>query len=115
EVGRRAVRESLVLLKNDGVLPLAKSARLLVAGRGADDVGMQCGGWTVRWQGQLGDVTTGTTLLEALRSAAAPGADVRYAADGDFGAAGAGSGGSGVRADAAIVVVGETPYAEGVG
>ena len=112
EVGRRAVRESLVLLKNDGVLPLAKRARLLVAGRGADDVGMQCGGWTVRWQGQAGEVTTGTTLLEALRSTAAPGADVRYAADGDFGA---GAGAGGARADAAIVVVGEAPYAEGVG
>src|SRR5690606_31535364 len=105
DVGRRAVRESLVLLKNDGVLPLAKSARLVVAGKGADDVGMQCGGWTVRWQGQAGEVTTGATLLEALRASAAPGADVRYAADGDFGDLGAGGGGSGARADAAIVVV----------
>jgi beta-glucosidase len=120
DVGRRAVRESLVLLKNDGVLPLAKNARLLVAGAGADDLGMQCGGWTVRWQGQPGEVTTGTTLLEAIRATGAPGADVRYSADGalaavDAAAATADDARDGPPADAAIVVVGETPYAEGVG
>jgi beta-glucosidase len=107
DLARRAVRESLVVLKNDGAtLPLAKTGkRLLVAGRGADDIGIQCGGWTIEWQGQAGDVTTGgTTILAAIRQAAGNGADVTYSADG-----------ADAAADAAVVVVGEMPYAEGVG
>jgi len=103
-VARRAVRQSMVLLKNDKkVLPLAKAAkRIHVAGSNADDIGNQCGGWTISWQGESGAPTTGgTTILAALRAAA--GADrVTYARDG-LGAAGA---------DVAVVVVGETPYAE---
>ena len=103
-VARRAVRQSMVLLKNDKkVLPLAKTARRIhVAGSNADDIGNQCGGWTISWQGESGAPTTGgTTILAALRAAA--GADrVTYARDG-LGAAGA---------DVAVVVVGETPYAE---
>ena len=58
-----------MLLKNEGnVLPLAKTAkRIHVAGRGADDIGIQCGGWTIDWQGKAGEVTTGgTTILAAL-------------------------------------------------
>jgi beta-glucosidase len=103
-VARRAVRQSLVLLKNDKrALPLSKTAkRVHVAGKSADDIGSQCGGWTISWQGESGPVTTGgTTILAALRAAA--GADrVTYAKDGT-GAEGA---------DVAVVVVGETPYAE---
>jgi len=103
-VARRAVRQSMVLLKNDKkVLPLAKTAkRIHVAGSNADDIGNQCGGWTISWQGESGAPTTGgTTILAALRAAA--GADrVTYSRDG-LGAAGA---------DVAVVVVGETPYAE---
>jgi beta-glucosidase len=108
DLARRAVRESLVLLKNEGhVLPLAKTgARLLVAGAGADDIGIQCGGWTIEWQGHAGDVTTGgTTIRAALEHAAGDNGSVQYSADG--------SGADG--ADAAVVVVGELPYAEGVG
>ena len=70
EVAREAVRKSLVLLKNDDdVLPLAKTAtRIHVGGKSADDIGNQCGGWTVQWQGESGDVTTGgTTILEAIK------------------------------------------------
>ncbi len=106
-VARRAVRESLVLLKNRrGALPLSRrAARIHVAGRGADDIGIQCGGWTVTWQGQPGRVTPGTTLLAALRKAAGTGTKITYSADG-AGAAGA---------DAVVAVVGELPYAEGVG
>jgi beta-glucosidase len=104
---RQAVRESLVLLKNDkAILPLKRDAkRIHVAGVGADDMGMQCGGWTVEWQGQMGAVTHGgTTLLQALRYAA-PKTKFTYAADG-----------AGVEgADVCVVVVGEQPYAEGVG
>jgi beta-glucosidase len=107
-LARQAVRESLVLLKNDGaVLPLAKTAkRIHVAGRGADDLGIQCGGWTIDWQGKTGEVTPGgTTILTALRQAVDDAAYVTYAVDG----------GNAAGADVAVVVVGETPYAEGAG
>jgi beta-glucosidase len=106
-VARQAVRESLVLLKNERrALPLARTARkILVAGRNADDLGSQCGGWTITWQGKTGPLTTGTTILAALRAAAGKGTEVAYARDGR-GAAGA---------DVGVVVVGETPYAEMAG
>src|SRR5687768_3732818 len=105
-VARRAVRESLVLLKNDAkTLPIAGAKRIHVAGRNADDLGAQSGGWTITWQGKRGPVTTGTTILEAIRRAAGPKTQVTFAADGS-GAAGA---------DLAIVVVGEDPYAEFLG
>lgn len=103
-VARRAVRESLVLLKNENrALPLARSAkRIFVAGKSADDLGNQCGGWTVAWQGQSGTPTTGTTILAALRAAAGKDTKVDFAKDG--------SGAQG--ADVGVVVVGEEPYAE---
>ncbi|HNW60318.1 MAG TPA: glycoside hydrolase family 3 N-terminal domain-containing protein [bacterium] len=106
EVARACVRESLVLLaKKDGILPLSRSARRIhVAGNGADNLGNQCGGWTISWQGSSGDVTDGTTLLEALR-AEAPAVQFTYSLDGS-GAAGA---------DLGIAVIGETPYAESQG
>ena len=102
-LARRAVRESLVLLKNDGkVLPLSRKAkRIHVAGKSADDLGNQCGGWTITWQGKSGTPTQGTTILAALQQGARD-AKVTYSRDGT-GAAGA---------DVAVVVVGETPYAE---
>src|SRR5512138_3599038 len=70
-VAREAVRKSQVLLKNEnGALPLPKkAARILVAGQGADDIGLQCGGWTIEWQGGQGRIAEGTTLLEGLRAA----------------------------------------------
>jgi beta-glucosidase len=106
-VAREAVRKSLVLLKNEnGALPLAKSAsRIHVAGKSADDIGNQCGGWTITWQGASGAITTGTAILQGIRAAVLGGASVTYSRDG--------SGADG--ADVGIVVVGETPYAEGLG
>lgn len=108
-VAREAVAKSLVLLKNEGgALPLSKSAPLLyVAGIGADDIGMQSGGWTIEWQGKMGDITPGTTLLEAINATVTSSATVEYKADGSFEA--------GKQADACVVVVGEQPYAEGIG
>ncbi len=107
-VARQAVRESMVVLKNDNhVLPLARNAkRIHVAGKNADDIGNQCGGWTIDWQGRSGPVTPGgTTILDAIRQSAGKQTRVTFSKDGT-GAEGA---------DVAVVVVGETPYAEGKG
>jgi beta-glucosidase len=108
QVARECVRQSLVLLKNQNhVLPLSRDIKhLAVVGKGADDLGMQCGGWTITWQGRTGQVTTGgTTILAAIRQAVAPGAEVTFSRDG--------SATKGV--DAVVVVIGELPYAEGQG
>jgi beta-glucosidase len=105
EVARECVRESLVLLKNDrAVLPLSKAIRhLVVIGAAADDLGMQCGGWTIGWQGARGEVTHGgTTILAAIRQAVSPGTLVTFSPDGL----------SLQGADAIVAVVGEPPYAE---
>jgi beta-glucosidase len=102
-VARQAVQESLVLLKNDNkILPLSRNAkRIHIAGKSADDLGNQCGGWTITWQGKSGTPTTGTTIRQALVQAA-PHTNVTYSKDGT------GAGG----ADAGILVIGEKPYAE---
>ncbi|MCA1613730.1 MAG: glycoside hydrolase family 3 C-terminal domain-containing protein [Acidobacteria bacterium] len=108
QVARECVRQSLVLLKNNRrALPLRKTAaHIHVAGRSADDIGNQCGGWTIEWQGKSGDVTTGgTTILQAIQNTVSKQTKVTYTRDGTS-ASGAGVG---------IVVIGETPYAEGVG
>ncbi len=105
---REAVRKSLVLLKNEGkTLPISnRIPRIHVAGKNADNIGNQCGGWTVFWQGQSGDVTTGgTTILAAIKAAVSPTTKVTYSRDGS----GADS------ASIGIAVIGETPYAEGRG
>ncbi len=109
DLAREAVRKSLVLLKNDGdVLPLAKDTPLIyVAGRAADNMGMQCGGWTIEWQGKLGNIEPGTTILKGIQDIVSSKAVVDYERNGKF----AGK----PTADIGIAVVGETPYAEGVG
>jgi len=107
-VAREAVRKSLVLLKNEKkTLPVSKQqSRIHVAGRTADDIGNQCGGWTIQWQGQSGKVTSGgTTILEAIKAAVSKNTKVTFSLDGS-GAEGAALG---------IAVIGERPYAEGVG
>jgi len=97
-IAREAVQKSLVLLKNDEILPLAKDKNYLVCGSGADDVGKQCGGWTIEWQGKLGDITPGTTILEGISKQASATFSINGLTDGNF--------------DGAIVVVGEDPYTE---
>jgi beta-glucosidase len=111
EVAREAVRKSLVLLKkDDSTLPLAKDTALIfVAGQGADNIGVQCGGWTIEWQGKSGRITPGTTVLDAIQDTVSENVRVEYDGAGKFDRVG------GETADVGIVVVGEMPYAEGVG
>ena len=107
---REAVRKSLVLLKNDyQTLPLAKDVPLLlVAGQAAADVGLQCGGWTIEWMGQTGNITPGTTLLAAIKGGVSENTLVRYDAAGAFEPLES-------PADIGLVVLSEPPYAEGTG
>ena len=105
-VARTAAAESQVLLKNaDNLLPLAKTAKVYVAGSAADNVGNQSGGWTLTWQGQSGDVPGGTSILAGIKQVA-PNASVTYSLDASAPTAGSQVG---------IVAVGDTPYAEGMG
>jgi beta-glucosidase len=104
-VAREAVRESLVLLRNeDGILPLDKETeRIFVAGRNAGDIGRQCGGWTMGWQGGNGPVTRGTTILDGIRAAVSPSTNVAFEVD---------ASGLDGSYNVVVAVVGEAPYAE---
>ncbi len=103
EVARQAVRESLVLLKNKGnVLPLDKKLKkIVVVGEHADNSGLQSGGWSINWQGSTENYSGATTILTGIRKMAK--GEVVYDRDA-----------TGVHkdADVAVIVVGETPYAE---
>ena len=106
-LAREAVRKSLVLLKHqDRVLPLRRDARILVAGKNAHDRGHQCGGFTIAWQGTSGQefVEGGTSVWEGLQAQASEAVldpDLSHSDPADF--------------DVAVVVIGERPYAEGMG
>lgn len=106
-IARQAVRESLVLLKNQaGILPLDPTKRVLVLGDGANDMGKQSGGWTLNWQGtgtKRSDYPNGTTIWEGLdKQITAAGGSAELAVDGAYK----------TRPDVAVVVFGENPYAE---
>lgn len=105
-LSRDAVRKSLVLLKNQGVLPIAPGGRLLVAGEGTDDIARQSGGWTITWQGTGIDNSHfpgATSIVAGFKQAVeTQGGSVEHSPDGSFTQ----------RPDAAVVVFGETPYAE---
>ncbi len=105
ELGAEAARRSAVLLSNDRTLPLQPTAGpIYLAGEAADDIGLQCGGWTVEWQGAPGPITSGTTLRQAFE---AESADVHYSPDGRFA--------DDDPVDIGIVCIAEEPYAEGPG
>ena len=106
-IARQAVRESLVLLKNDGgLLPLSPRAHVLVAGDGADNLPKQAGGWTISWQGvgnTRADFPNGNTIFEGIKAnVEAAGGTAALSVDGNFND----------KPDVAIVVFGEDPYAE---
>jgi beta-glucosidase len=105
QIAREAVAKSLVLLQNNNAaLPIRKGQTVFVAGRHADDIGLQSGGWTIQWQGEAGNIQPGTTILKGIQDAL--GADnVKYDRFGNFTE----------KAEIGIVVVGEQPYAEGRG
>lgn len=105
-VARECVRQSVVLLKKkDNILPLRKqNISIHVAGKNADNIGNQCGGWSISWQGSSGKITAGTTVYQAIKKVVGTGS-LSYSIDGT-----AASG-----ADVGIAVIGETPYAEGQG
>jgi beta-glucosidase len=106
-VAREAVAKSAVLTENNGALPLKKDVDLIyVAGAAADDMGLQCGGWTIEWRGLPGGDIPGTSLLEGVRAAVSDGTEVTYDPSGRFGSR---------RAAVGIVVLAEPPYAEMTG
>ena len=107
DLARKSVRKSLVLLKNKGdILPLNKdSGKITLVGEHADNIGYQSGGWTIHWQGGSGDITPGTTILDAFKSAVADSNSIHYSKYGE----------NLLNPDVVVVVVGEKPYSEGVG
>lgn len=107
-VARQAVRESLVLLKNNNVLPLSKTAtyKIVVGGSHANNLGYQMGGWSITWQGGSGTTTVGTTLWQAIQAAKPPNVTLQYVGTRTKGR---------YSGDIGIVAIGETPYAEGQG
>jgi beta-glucosidase len=108
-IARQAERESLVLLKNKGVLPLSKtgSYTLVVGGDHANNLGYQLGGWSISWQGGSGTTTVGTTLWQAIQHAG-------LSSSVKLNFVGTNTKGN-YKGDVGIVAVGETPYAEGSG
>ncbi|KAL2503167.1 Glycosyl hydrolase family protein [Forsythia ovata] len=115
ELAKEAVRKSLVLLKNGesagkALIPLSKKApKILVAGTHADNIGNQCGGWTIQWQGQTGNITVGTTILTAIKDTVDPKTEVVFSENPDAGYV------KSNKFSYAIVVVGEPPYSETFG
>ncbi|WP_371195263.1 glycoside hydrolase family 3 protein [Glaciecola sp. SC05] len=101
KVARQAVRESLVLLKSENdVLPLSPSDDIAVIGEHADSTGLQSGGWSINWQGTTESYAGATSIIDGIRSIAP---NTEYLSQGCT---------ADMRANTAVVVVGEQPYAE---
>lgn len=108
EIAREAVQKSLVLLKNEQkILPLDKHAKILVAGKNADNLGHQCGGFTINWQGVSGNdnIKGGTSIWQGI-AALTKHASLSHSNGNDA---------DPKLHDLAVVVIGETPYSEGLG
>ena len=112
-VAQQAVSESLVLLRNDEqLLPITDSYQtIFVAGQGADDVGIQSGGWTIEWAGRPGDITPGTTILDGIENLASENTDIHYNLLGRFNNL-TDENDEPIRADLGIMVISEFPYVE---
>ena len=107
DLARESVRKSVVLLKNENkILPIDKSGKKITfVGEHADNIGYQCGGWTITWQGGSGDITPGTSILDAFNATVRDTNDISYSIDG----------GNIPDSDIIIAVIGEKPYSEGWG
>lgn len=107
ELARESVRKSVVLLKNENkLLPIGKSGKKITfVGEHADNIGYQCGGWTITWQGGSGDITPGTSILDAFKATIRDTNDISYSIDGE----------DIPDSDIIIAVIGEKPYSEGWG
>ena len=103
ELAREGVNKSVVLLQNNNILPISKNIKsILVAGEHGHDLGYQCGGWSISWQGGSGNTTIGTTILDGIRDNIGNHSSVTFSKNGD----------DANDHDIIIAVVGETPYAE---
>lgn len=103
ELAREGVNKSVVLLQNNNILPISKNIKsILVAGEHGHDLGYQCGGWSISWQGGSGNTTIGTTILDGIRDNIGNQSSVSFSKNGD----------EPNDHDIIIAVVGETPYAE---
>ncbi len=108
-VAREAVQKSIVLLKDANTLPLSKNlSHIVIAGSSANNLGRQSGGWTIEWQGIDGNWIPGTTILNGIKDAVSDNTVIEYSETALFSV-------RNERADIGIVIVGEAPYAEGVG
>jgi beta-glucosidase len=107
ELARESVRKSVVLLKNENkLLPIGKSGKKITfVGEHTDNIGYQCGGWTITWQGGSGDITPGTSILDAFKATVRETNDISYSIDGE----------DIPDSDIIIAVIGEKPYSEGWG
>ena len=103
ELAREGVNKSVVLLQNNNILPISKNIKsILVAGEHGHDLGYQCGGWSISWQGGSGNTTIGTTILDGIKDNIGNHSSVTFSKNGD----------EANDHDIIIAVVGETPYAE---
>ena len=102
-IARESVKKSVVLLKNNNILPIKKNTQnILVAGEHADNIGYQCGGWSIWWQGGSGKITKGTSILDGIKSHTGKNINLNYSKNGDVDK----------NTDLIIVAIGEKPYAE---